>query len=233
MVPWYFVILFFFQVCPKPNQAAIYTAVNGGGTDYFAMLSNTVLSAHGTIAEFCGVNKNVASFAVKTYLRYALLQIDGEGMREQFWLDLSTADDQVKELAEVQDGVLSDVVADLECGDCVQLDWIQVKHSGKVVRQIQALGRLSSTDEKMLRRQFPVPQIMSRKVDGKNMFDMKSASISASSDHNASMLCQPCNTLAEIPVLEPEKTSLTKHVVRKYSIAIILAISLRFVLQKM
>jgi hypothetical protein len=192
------------------------------------MLSNNVLSAHGTIAEFCGVNENVASFAVNTYLRYALLQIDGEGMRQQFSLDLSTADDQVKELAEVQDGVLSDVIADLECGDCVQLDWIQVKHSGKVVRQIQALGRLSSTDEKMLRRQFPVPQIMSRKVDEKNMFDMKRASFSASSDDNSSVLCQPCNTPAEIPVPEPEKTTL-----KKYSIAIILAISLKFVLQKM
>jgi hypothetical protein len=182
-----------------------------------AGLSDNILSAHSTIAEFCGVDDHVAKFMITKYLRYAFLQENGQGMQQQFYLDLKTADEQSKELAEEQEETLSAVVAEFSAKDRVELDWIEIKLGRRVVTQVQNLGRISRSDEKMLNRQYPEPQIMSRKVEAKINF-------APAPSTPAELLCLPCAPANEGVTgenKESERNCSKRHRIRTAAAAIL------------
>jgi hypothetical protein len=179
------------------------------------MNSSAVLSAHSTIAKFCGVDEhNMARFGIVKYLRYAFLQEGGQGLQEEFVLDLATADAQVGELAEEAEGVLSAVVSEFTAGDRIELDWIEVRlpsksesssmrssskseADSKVVLQCQALGKLSADAEAALLKQYPFPQIMSRKLPA-------TSAIGTASIMGFSEQCGACSE----PISEPPASAL-------------------------
>ncbi|KAJ1462075.1 hypothetical protein M885DRAFT_506165 [Pelagophyceae sp. CCMP2097] len=151
------------------TAAAAPAAADGPPAAAEAPAVATMLAAHACVAVYGGTDAaRAATFDVSRYLRYALLDARGEGLQRTFSLDVDAADAQTAELADETTAALSRVVAALEPGDRVELEWVQVSLPSKagpprVVRQTQKLSKLSATEEAALAQRHPSPQIMMAK----------------------------------------------------------------------
>ena len=137
--------------------------------------STLVLSAHSCIAEFLGISKEVASFQIKQYLRYAHLFPElASGLVKKFQFPLATADKQTSILADQTIGLaLSNAIKALNVGDKVELEWRQIRVEMEttvdedrysIIEQCNKLVELDENAEAALLKQYPQPQIMIRKL---------------------------------------------------------------------
>ena len=149
--------------------------------------STLVLSAHSCIAEFLGISKEVASFQIKQYLRYAHLFPElASGLVKKFQFPLATADKQTSILADQTIGLaLSNAIKALNVGDKVELEWRQIRVEMEttvdedrysIIEQCNKLVELDENAEAALLKQYPQPQIMIRKL--------QSTTTSSSSSNN-------------------------------------------------
>ncbi len=149
--------------------------------------STLVLSAHSCIAEFLGISKEVASFQIKQYLRYAHLFPElASGLVKKFQFPLATADKQTSILADQTIGLaLSNAIKALNVGDKVELEWRQIRVEMEttvdedrysIIEQCNKLVELDENAEAALLKQYPQPQIMIRKL--------QSTTTSSSSNNN-------------------------------------------------
>ena len=149
--------------------------------------STLVLSAHSCIAEFLGISKEVASFQIKQYLRYAHLFPElASGLVKKFQFPLATADKQTSILADQTIGLaLSNAIKALNVGDKVELEWRQIRVEMEtavdedrysIIEQCNKLVELDENAEAALLKQYPQPQIMIRKL--------QSTTSSSSSNNN-------------------------------------------------
>lgn len=132
--------------------------------------STTVVSANSTISIFLG-GTDVASFQIDQYLKYAhLLPELASGLVKNFHIPLATVDTQTALLADsTSHQALSTIIAKLNIGDKVQLEWLQIRveidtaideDRFRIIEQCQKLTKLDTAEETALREQFPKPQIM-------------------------------------------------------------------------
>jgi len=137
--------------------------------------SDNVMSAHSTIASYDGTSKDkFAGFTVQRYLRYAFMSKDASRLQRNFTINIGTADAQVEQLTSETEGVLSRVVAGFEVGDRVELDWIEVRlgEGGKVVTQVEMLGKLSKADEERLVQKYPETQMITNMGGESGFYEM-------------------------------------------------------------
>ena len=147
--------------------------------------STDVLSAHHCIAVFLGTTddeakgevrkEGIGRFQIERYLKYAHLFPElACGLMKQFDLQIAAVDVQTVIFGECGDESLSAVVAQLEAGDKVELEWLQIRVEMDtavdadrygIVEQCQKLCKLHAEAEGALIKEFPEPQIMIRKPE--------------------------------------------------------------------
>jgi len=118
--------------------------------------ANEVLSAHSTIAKLITSDGSTARFGVKHYLRYAQLSVDrGDPPQKEWVVTLHAADAQTARFADEIEGSIAAVIASLEIGSLVALDWLQVaeRSSGTEIveypcQKLEPIGK--AKEEKML-----------------------------------------------------------------------------------
>jgi len=133
-----------------------------------APIATTPLSAHSCIAVFRGGT----SFRIEKYLKYAHLFPElASGLVKEFSLPVAAMDAQTSLLADEtqNDNTLSSMLAYLNAGDKVELDWLQIRTEIEtdidedrfsIVEQCLKLNPLDSETEKALLKQYPKAEIM-------------------------------------------------------------------------
>jgi len=115
--------------------------------------ANEVLSAHSTIASLVSLTRGTAVFGVKHYLRYAQLSLThGDPPQKEWSIAVGRAAAQTARFAEEAEGSIAAVVASLELGSPVALDWLQVRSGSRhlVEHPCQKLEPLSRAEEQRL-----------------------------------------------------------------------------------
>jgi len=143
--------------------------------------STDAVSAHSCIAVFQSSDETkdtpglqcdtVAQFRIERYLKYAhLIPELASGLVKEFQLPVDNVDVQTALLTEQVSGdALSMTIANLDAGDRVELEWLQIRveyetsvdeDRYRMIEQCQKLTRLNDEEEKLLHQQYPQPQIM-------------------------------------------------------------------------
>ena len=133
-----------------------------------APIATTPISAHSVIAVFQGGS----SFRIEKYLKYAHLFPElASGLVKEFSLPIDAVDAQTSFLVDEtsNDKTLSGILAYLNDGDKVELDWLQISTEIKtdvdedrfsIIEQCLKLNPLDEVTEKALLQQYPVADIM-------------------------------------------------------------------------
>ena len=173
-------------LAPKKKKTQVLSA---------APKSTDVLSAHHVLAVFQGgaavpeggsaggsasgisppSPERSARFRIERYLKYAHLFPElASGLVKEFELPLATADAQTAILGHCGDQALSGMIAQLESGDKVELEWLQIRVEMEttvdedrysIIEQCQKLYKVDAEAERTLLEQYPQPQIMVRKPE--------------------------------------------------------------------
>lgn len=127
--------------------------------------ANEVLSAHSTICTLASTTGGKAVFQVKHYLRYAQVNVArGDAPQKEWRVAIKNADAQTAQFADETEGTISAVIASLDVGSLVALDWLQVAVRGRGAERIeypcQKLEPISATTEERLLATHPEIQIL-------------------------------------------------------------------------
>ena len=137
--------------------------------------STTVVSAHSVIGVFsASSDQSMGTFDVERYLKYAHLFPElASGLVKQLKLPLNSVDSQTAILAADTNDSLSVVVGQLNAGDKVELEWLQIRveydtdideDRYRIIEQCIKLHAVNTAAEVELVKQYPQPQIMIPKL---------------------------------------------------------------------